>query len=475
MTKFTSNLDNGVGKKKFEMPDAYVVLFAVVVLATIATWVIPAGEFERTVDVATGRNMVIPGSYHRVDQTPVSLFGMFTAIHAGFIESGYLIFFVCFSAAYISTLFKSGTLHGAIKTLLEKVEGKEYLMIPVFMIFFGFIGTTSGSVEATYALIPIFVGIGIAMGYDAIVGLAMIELGAFTGFASSTVNPFTIGLAQTISGLPLFSGLWYRIIIFVVMMSSSIWWVIRYAKYVKKNPELSLVKDLNFGNVAVPKDKLLEMEFTTRQKLLLLGFLITVGIMVFGALKLGWYISELASLFLIMTIVSGIIAGWGPNRIASNFIQASGEVAYGAFIIGLARAITVVLNQGNIIDTIINSLSLPLTKLPAWFSAQGMLFVQHLINFFIPSGSGQAAVSMPIMAPLADLVGVNRQIATLAFQFGDGFSNLIWPTCMVLIFCGIAKIPMDRWYRFFLPLAGIHLLLQMAFIAIAMAINLGPF
>jgi Predicted membrane protein len=194
-----------------------------------------------------------------------------------------------------------------------------------------------------------------------------------------------------------------------------------------------------------------------------------------GALRLGWYIDEIAALFIIMMIITGFVAGYGPSKIATVFIEACAGIVLGALVVGVARTILIVMIQGQIIDTVINGLSAPLSLLPSGANAAGMLGVQNILNFFIPSGSGQAATVMPIMTPLSDLIGVNRQIAVLAFQFGDGYSNMLWPTTGIVVMCAIGKIPLDRWWRFFVPLFGIMLVLQLICIFIAVAIGLGPF
>jgi uncharacterized ion transporter superfamily protein YfcC len=348
-------------------------------------------------------------------------------------------------------------------------------MIPIFMLVFGLAGSTYGEMETIYAVIPVFVGIAIAMGYDAIVGLSMTGLAVATGFASATTNPFTIGIAQGISELPLFSGLLYRWIIFFVFMAVITWYTMRYAAKIKKNPELSVVMDINFGDLSMKEEDIINAEYTWKHKLMITVFLVTIAAIVFGTLNLGWYINEMSGLFLLGMIICGVIAGYGPSKIAEVFIEACSGIVVGAMVVGLARSILVIMQDGNIIDSVVYGLYQPLKNLPSWASAQGMLVVQNIINFFIPSGSGQATAIMPIMAPLADLAEVPRQVAVLAYQFGDGYSNLLWPTATIAVMCGVSKVPLDRWYKYFLPLFGIMFILQIIFLSIAVAINYGPF
>jgi len=466
---------NETKKKLFEFPHAYVILLSLALFVALLSYIVPAGSFDRVVDAVTKKTLVLPGSYHQIAQTPVQIGTFVKSIHAGFVEAAYLIFFIFFAYFYIFTVLKSGSMNGAIRKLIEVTKDRVELVIPIFMIFFGVLGTTCGSFEATYGLIPVFVGIAIALGYDAIVGLCMVEMAVLLGYSTPTINPFTLGLAQTIAELPLFSGLGFRIFAFIITISVGIWFTMRYAKRIKANPKESLVYGMNFGDLAISKDDLMNAPFNIRNKIIMSGFIFTMVMLAVGALKLKWYISEFATLFLVMGVINGLIAGWRPSKIADIFVEACAGMVFGAFVVGVARSILLVMNAGNITDTIIYSISQPLQKLPSALTAQGMLIVQTIINFFISSGSGQAATIMPLMTPLSDLVGVNRQVAVLAFNFGDGVSNLFWPTNQTLIFCAIAKIPFGKWYKFFLPLAGILIVTHMILLGVAQAINLGPF
>lgn len=462
-------------KVRIRIPHTYVILFSIIVIAAIATYIVPAGQFERVVEPVSGRNIVAPDSFHLVEQNPTSILGVFFSMVQGFISASDIIFLIFFAYANVYVIIKAGAFHGLVKNLIVKTKGKQELMIPIFMLVFGLAGSTYGEMETIYAVIPVFVGIAIAMGYDAIVGLSMTGLAVATGFASATTNPFTIGIAQGISELPLFSGLLLRWIIFFVFMAVITWYTMRYAAKIKKNPELSVVMDINFGDLSMKEEDIINAEYTWKHKLMITVFLVTIAAIVFGTLNLGWYINEMSGLFLLGMIICGVIAGYGPSKIAEVFIEACSGIVVGAMVVGLARSILVIMQDGNIIDSVVYGLYQPLKNLPSWASAQGMLVVQNIINFFIPSGSGQATAIMPIMAPLADLAEVPRQVAVLAYQFGDGYSNLLWPTATIAVMCGVSKVPLDRWYKYFLPLFGIMFILQIIFLSIAVAINYGPF
>lgn len=469
------NISSSEKKKKFVIPHTFVILFFIIAIIAILTYIVPAGQFDRTTDPVTGIVKVDADSYHRVDQSPISFFGMFLSIQKGFVNAGSVIFLIFFGYFWVFSILKTGAFYGMINKMLNKTKGKDKFIIPIFMIVFGLAGSTYGEWDTIYGLIPIFVGLAIALGYDAIVGLSMSGMAIGIGFASATTNPFTIGIAQSIAELPIFSGLLYRWIIFAVFMSVGIWWTLRYAKKVKANPECSLVKDTDFGSLVINEDELSNSEFNTKHKIIMFSLFVTIAVIVYGSLKLGWYIDEMSAIFLLSGILVSIFWGFNANQIADNFIEACANIVIGAMVVGLSRAILIVLQDSNIIDTIIYSMYLPLKNLPSWAAAEGMLIVQNIVNIFIPSGSGQATAVMPIMVPLADLVGVNRQVAVLAFQFGDGYSNLFWPTCGIVIMTSIAKIPLEKWYKFFAPLFGIMFLIESFFVILSSLINYGPF
>ena len=306
--------------------------------------------------------------------------------------------------------------------------------------------------EETYGLIPVFISIAMALGYDAIVGGSVIYLGVAVGFAAATINPFTIGIAQEVAGVKMFSGLGYRILCFVVFMGISIWYVWRYARRIQKDPTKSYLYGEKIETLeCASREEMMEIKMTTTHKLSCLLFVFTIGMLLYGTIKLGWYIDEIATLFIIMTIVSGLVSRFTPSEIADIFIEASKEMMYGALLVGISRSIAVIMENAQIIDTVVYWLATMLQHFRGMASAMGMLFAQNIINFFIPSGAGQALITMPILAPVGEMVGVSRQVSVLAYQFGDGFSNIFWPTS-VFMMCGIMRLPINKWYRFVTPL-----------------------
>ncbi len=461
-------------KKLFKMPHSYVIIGLIIILATVMTYIVPAGEFQTAIDPESGTEVVLPETFEFIEQTPVSPFDMFKAIPAGMVEAADIIFFIFFAYGFVFMLTESGSLDGGMGAMIKKMSGREKLVIPVLVLMFGLMGATFGMYEETYGLIPIIMAMTVALGYDALVGFAIVVVGVVGGFSAAMTNPFTIGIAQGLSGLPMFSGLAYRIVIWISFMALIIWYIMSYAKKVKADPSMSYVKDVHFPFIHDDNEHITEKPFTKLHKISLILFALTIVVLVYGTLKLDWYLEELGALFIIMMIIIGLVNKYSFSKIAGIFVEAAGSVIFGALVIGISRAVLIVLENGQIIDTIIYYLSVGLSGLTNHFAAIGMIFFQNVLNFLIPSASGQAAVSMPILNPVADVIGLNRQIAVLAYQFGDGFSNLIWPTIIVTEL-GIGGIPIDNWYKFMAKLFVYMILLQIVFMFIAVTIGYGPF
>ena len=461
--------------KKMRIPHTYALLFIIIVVVAILTYVIPAGEFDRAEDPATGRIFVVADSFHEVEQHPVSFFGIFKSIPKGMEEAGFIIFFVLMIGGAFGILQATGAIDAGIGAVVKKMVGREKLVIPVVMLIFSLAGSMLGTAEEALPFYPIVISLALALGFDTITGTAMVLLGAGAGFAGAFLNPFTIGIAQGISGLPLFSGFAFRLIAYVIILSVTILYVYRYASKIQVHSELSVTyeEDIKRHN----KLNLDELpEFNNRHKSVMAVLIVGLAVLAFGIVKLGFYITELTAMFLIIGIGAGIVGGLKINEIAEEFVKGAQSLVYGALIIGLARAIMVVMNEGNIMDTVIYSMAKAVQGLPPALSAVGMFIVQSLINIIVPSGSGQAAVSMPIMAPMADVVGITRQTAVLAFQFGDGFSNVISPTSgYFMAALAIGGIKWDKWAKWMLPLFLIWTAIGAILVAVSVLINYGPF
>ncbi|MEG1862336.1 MAG: YfcC family protein [Oscillospiraceae bacterium] len=457
--------------QNLKIPNSYVIIFIMIVIAALLTHIIPSGEFDR-IENELGRQVVVNGSYHSVEGSPVGIFGIFSAIVAGFTQSADIIFFIVFAYGFVYTLMKNGTFDAMMGSVMRKFQNNTLLLFFVVMVIFGILGSTMGMSEETYGMFPIFIGLAIALGYDAIVGGAIVTIAVSTGFASATLNPFTVGVAQGIAEVEPYSGTGFRVICLIVFMSISISYIFAYAIKIKKDPTKSLLygEKLTYVTSGLTKEELMNIEMTTRHKLCAGVFVGVIVLLVYGTTVKSWYIPQIATLFLMGMIVAGIIGGDSANQIAETFVEAARGMMFGALMVGMSRAILVVLQQGIIIDSVVYGLSRALEGTSGAVSGILMVLVQNLLNFFIPSGSGQAAVSMPIMAPLADLVGITRQTAVLAFQFGDGYSNMFWPTSVCMI-CGLMGIPVNKWYKFVTPLFGIMLVAQVVLMTIAVAIG----
>ena len=453
-------------EKKKQNLNAFVLLLIIMLIAAVLTWVVPAGSFERVLDEATGKEVVVPGTYQTMESTPVGPIQFITSIYAGFMDAADITFFIIFASTYVFLLNKSGTLTAACGAMLRVVGDRDNLIIPIFMTVFALGGTTFGMYEETYALIPAFIIIAMTLGYDRIVGGAIVFVGVATGFAAATINPFTIGVAAGVAGVSLAEPkiLIFRIVAFVAFLILVIAYTMAYAKKIKADPTKSIVYGLPQEETKhlKAKDEILNMPFTGKQKLAMVGFAALIVILTWGIITSGWWFQEIASLFLVFFVATGLLLGYGPNELGNLFVESSKETIYGALIVGMARGISVVLTAGGIIDTIVFGLGNLVSSLPPALTGIGMLIVQNVINLFIPSGSGQAVVTMPIMAPLADVVGISRQMACVAYQFGDGFSNMFWPTGTATI-CGFMSISLAHWYKFITKLFIMMFCLQCVF------------
>lgn len=454
-------------KKKFTLPHIYVLLFGLIVLCTILTWVLPAGEFDRI----DGR--AVAGSFHLVEASPVGPFQMFQLIYEGFLDAGSVLFFVFISYASINIMISSGAFNGLVAFLLRIFKGNARVaIIPIFITLVGAASSTIGLFEEWFPFIPVFVGIAVAMGYDAVVGLAIVALGAGMGYSGAAMNPFTVGVAQGIAGVPALSGALFRVVCHAVMIVVGSGLTIRYALKVQADPAKSYV----YGDTLshnMSEEELKNSRFGVREALVLCILFVGIVVVIYGCKFHDWYFQELSAVFMIMGLLSAIVMGWGPNVIGEKFADGFTNVAMACMMIGLARGILMVLRAGVIIDTVVYYFSLPLSAFPAWLCGVAMLVMQTLLNFLIPSGSGQAATSMPIMAPLADLLGVTRDTAVLAYQFGDGLSNIVWPTAMAPIMAGLAGVKVEKWWKFVVPVFLCLFVTQAVLMVVAVVTGFG--
>jgi uncharacterized ion transporter superfamily protein YfcC len=512
-----------------KIPHTYVIVFAIVVLAAILTWIVPGGVFDRHIVTVNGieRNVVVPGSFHYIESNPQT-WQIFSALFDGFVDKAGIIVFILIIGGAFWIMNESKAIDVAIQSVLrlsKRAEhnklvagiGSDNLIFILIMTIFSIFGAVFGMSEETIAFVIIFVPLSVSMGYDSITGVCLCFVAAGLGFAGAILNPFTIGIAQGLSSLPLFSGIGYRMFCWVIINLAGFIFILRYAKFIKKNPTRSKVfeddefwrKRQDTGIVQIiyntpkaawvmyiillivmglfawsyPISSIVIGNKTTALPALpvitilfgLTGFislrksvhffiinilLFTILILITGVMGYGWYIMEIAALFFAMGLIAGIAMNYSPNRITRLFLDGVKDIQSAALIVGLAGGIIIILNNGHIIDTLLFKLSSSISGMGRMASISMMYVVQNLINLVMPSGSAKAALTMPMMSQFSDLIGVSRQATVMAYQFGDGFTNMITPTSGVLLgVLSVAKIPYDKWFRWILPFMIILILI----------------
>jgi uncharacterized ion transporter superfamily protein YfcC len=464
-------------KPRFRMPHTLVIVGSLIVLVLVLSWVIPSGTYER-VD-KDGRMVTVPGTYQQVEKHLLGPQWLLTAPFKGFLDGALIIAFLFVIGGAFAIVQETGSIDFAIRRVtaaLTHHPALEKLTIPVLMVIFSLAGSVFGMAEETIPFVLIFVPLAISLGYDSIVGVSIPFLGAAAGFAAAFFNPFTVGVAQGLSGLPLYSGLGYRVITWFVGTAVIVAWVMVYAAKIKKNPKLSPVYELDRAREKPddPHDGTVP-PWTVRHAAVLSIFAVSMGLLVWGILKKQWFIEEIGALFLAMGLLMGIVAGLGANRIATAFVAGARDMVTVVMIIACGRALLIIAREGQVLDTILYASSQAISGLPTVAAAWLMFLVQSGINFFIHSGTAQAALTMPIMAPLADLVGLTRQTMVYAFQLCE-FINPILPTSAVTMgVLGMARIPWEKWARWFFPLMLVLIGLSLLLLIPPVLMHWGPF
>ena len=450
-------------KFRFRVPNTYLLIFSLLVFIAGLTWIIPGGHYLRS--VVDGKEVVVQNSFQYVGSKPQGLFALFIAPLKGFVEAAMIIGFVLIVGGAFNVLAKTEAINSLINKLAKAHKTSATLrtfFIPVMILLFSLGGATFGMNEEIIPFVLIIVPICLALGYDSIIGVAIPLVGAHVGFASAFLNPFNVGIAQGIAGVPLFSGIGYRVICWAISTTAAIFFLLYYVRKLSRKPEISPTysednerrKSENFENIYDNNN-----HFSLRHKIVLATFALSLIMLVVGVIEFGWYIQEIAGMFFIMGILVGIIGGLSSEVLINSFIEGAKGLVGTALIIALARATLVISRDGNIIDTMLYGLSPFIQSSSQIFASQKMFIVQAIINFFVHSGSGQAALTMPIMAPLADLASVSRQTAILAFQFGE-YTNIIIPTSAVTMGAlSMAKVPWAKWAKWVVPLQLILMLL----------------
>jgi uncharacterized ion transporter superfamily protein YfcC len=528
--------------KKRKIPHTYAIIFYIIIIAAVLTWIIPGGEYIETVNVEDGIE-IKEVEFRYTDNHPQT-WQVFAAIFKGFERQAGIIVFILMIGGAFWIMNSSKAIDVGILSFLKftkKVEkykffkmlGVDNIVITLVMLLFSVFGAVFGMSEETIAFIIVMVPLAISMGYDSIVGVSMCFVAAGLGFAGAVLNPFTIGIAQGIAELPLFSGFEYRVFCWIIINIVGIGYILRYAHRIRKDPKRSPVyqddeywrergsggldsietkrpagawisygiilaalvifswlypmTEMKIGNSSATLPML---PFSTglfaifgvlslrksAQFFILSLLLFTILFLIIGVMGYGWYIMEIATLFFAMGIFSGIAMGYDDNKTVKYFLEGVGDIISAALVVGLAGGIIIILEEGRVIDTILHGMSSAM-KGVGDIGAVGIMYViQNIINIVIPSGSAKAALTMPIMAPFSDLIGISRQATVMAFQFGDGFTNLITPTSGVLIgVLGVAKIPYDKWVKWVTPLIVILILLGFVLLIPTVTMKLNGF
>jgi len=458
--------------KKSKIPHVFALMFIITILMAILTWVIPAGQYERIKEGTITR--VVADSFRVVDPNPQGFWDVFHAVVKGWIQAASMIFMVFFVGGAIKILEETGTIRVGMNHIIHKLKGKEIWAVAIIMFLMSIGGATGVFANPVVALIPLGIVLAKGLGYDNVVGFAMIYLGSYIGFNVGWGNVFTVGIAHTIAELPMFSGFGVRVFFHVVNYILVFGFVYLYIKKIKADPTNSLTYSIEEStaqsNVFEEKEVM-----TIRHMICTAIVVVAFGAIIYGSLRLKWGIDHYSVVFLMVAVFCGIIGGLGTNGTAIAFVKGCGSMAYAALVIGMARGISVVMADGKIIDTVVYYLSLPIGMFGPVVGAVLMFFANIVINFFIPSGSGQAVTVMPIMVPLADLTGITRQVAVQAFQFGDGFTNCIIPTASVLMGClGLSGIPYEKYVKWAAPLIAIQLVLAITALVVLQLLHWGP-
>ena len=441
------------------MPHPLALLLGCVVIASSLSYILPAGEYERRPDQTTGRNVVVPGSFHTVERSPVGPFATLMAVPKGMADAGSVIFLIFLVGGAFSVIDATGAFRQGVHWLARRLSNRTELIIPVLSVVFATAGAVEGMWEEIIALVPVLLLLARRVGFDPLTVVAMSLGAAGVGSSFGPVNPFNVGIAQKLAELPLLSGLWFRMAVMIPALGVWVWGTMRYAAQHRVPP----IVDEQEDNVAL----------SPRHVLTLAAVAATFVLYVYGALQYSWGFDEMSALFLLMGVAVGVFGGLGVTGTSHAFVDGFRSMAFAAMVVGVARAIFVVLDQGRVVDTIIHAMVTPLAQLPTSLFAVGMSVVQTLIAFPVPSSSGRAVLTLPILVPLSDLLGLSRQVTVLAYQYGPGIVGQFSPTDGPLMaILALAGVSYERWLRFCVPICAALFLMSLAAVVIAAMIGL---
>ena len=468
------------GIKQFKVPHVYAIIFALMVIFAVLTWIVPSGSYQR--QEVNGREVTVAGTYEQSEKTYIDeetgdevdlrqgVFDVLQAPTRGIQEAIEVVAFILIVGGSFQVITKTGAITSGMGRVVRRFKNKDILIIPIAMVLFALGGTSFGMAEETLPFFAIFMPIMMAMGFDSMTAFMVVFVGARTGYIASTINPFNVLIAQGILGIQGNPQLWLRMIAWVVLTAVAITWVVLYARRVKKNPESSITFEDDIAKKVefAADESALDAEFTGRQKGVLAVFIAGMCLIIWGLVTQGWYMNEISAVFLAMGLLAGVIAGFSQDVIAQEFVAGIADFAFSAIVVGLARGILVIASDGMIIDTILNALATGLGGIPAVLFTTLLYAVENLLAILVPSSSGLAALTAPIFGPLTELMGLNPEAAVWALSMGSATMSLICPTSAILVAgLGVCRIKLGQWWKtvwkFFLVVS----LINIVFVAIS--------
>lgn len=472
--------ESSKGIKQFKVPHVYAIIFALMVIFAVLTWIVPSGSYQR--QEVNGREVTVAGTYEQSEKTYIDeetgdevdlrqgVFDVLQAPTRGIQEAIEVVAFILIVGGSFQVITKTGAITSGMGRVVRRFKNKDILIIPIAMVLFALGGTSFGMAEETLPFFAIFMPIMMAMGFDSMTAFMVVFVGARTGYIASTINPFNVLIAQGILGIQGNPQLWLRMIAWVVLTAVAITWVVLYARRVKKNPESSITFEDDIAKKVefAADESALDAEFTGRQKGVLGVFIAGMCLIIWGLVTQGWYMNEISAVFLAMGLLAGVIAGFSQDVIAQEFVAGIADFAFSAIVVGLARGILVIASDGMIIDTILNALATGLGGIPAVLFTTLLYAVENLLAILVPSSSGLAALTAPIFGPLTELMGLNPEAAVWALSMGSATMSLICPTSAILVAgLGVCKIKLGQWWKtvwkFFLVVS----LINIVFVAIS--------
>lgn len=472
--------ESSKGIKQFKVPHVYAIIFALMVIFAVLTWIVPSGSYQR--QEVNGREVTVAGTYEQSEKTYIDeetgdevdlrqgVFDVLQAPTRGIQEAIEVVAFILIVGGSFQVITKTGAITSGMGRVVRRFKNKDILIIPIAMVLFALGGTSFGMAEETLPFFAIFMPIMMAMGFDSMTAFMVVFVGARTGYIASTINPFNVLIAQGILGIQGNPQLWLRMIAWVVLTAVAITWVVLYARRVKKNPESSITFEDDIAKKVefAADESALDAKFTGRQKGVLAVFIAGMCLIIWGLVTQGWYMNEISAVFLAMGLLAGVIAGFSQDVIAQEFVAGIADFAFSAIVVGLARGILVIASDGMIIDTILNALATGLGGIPAVLFTTLLYAVENLLAILVPSSSGLAALTAPIFGPLTELMGLNPEAAVWALSMGSATMSLICPTSAILVAgLGVCKIKLGQWWKtvwkFFLVVS----LINIVFVAIS--------